>query len=314
LRMLLLDYMGTGKEVDNFTDALALLEKGGQGANKVLGEAATITNTLKYGMEEGREAIGRYYNDWLVWLVKVGAEIAKIGADIFAMSPAFKLIQAVMNAGGNRDPLGREATPIFDWRSLVSQTGPPAPGGVTPPAPWESDKAGRKAAPEALKMIDNYDKTIAALTEDEEKRLKELDEAWLASTATWREGIDKTADSLGYLLIDLPFKGKDAWRSFIDSMLSMLRELAAEFISTTLKAQGLAWLKQATGGGGGRGYEESPGFVGPHSSSWGGPRPIGPGMGGGMQPVYVNVSGSLTKYAEFKIVSTGLKQGRQAGF
>jgi hypothetical protein len=163
-------------------------------------------------------------------------------------------------------------------------------------------------------MIDNYDKTIAALTEDEEKRLKELDEAWLASTATWREGIDKTADSLGYLLIDLPFKGKDAWRSFIDSMLSMLRELAAEFISTTLKAQGLAWLKQATGGGGGRGYEESPGFVGPHSSSWGGPRPIGPGMGGGMQPVYVNVSGSLTKYAEFKIVSTGLKQGRQAGF
>jgi hypothetical protein len=143
---------------------------------------------------------------------------------------------------------------------------------------------------------------------------KKKDAAWLESTRTWRDGIDKTADSLGYLLIDLPFKGKDAWRSFIDSMLSMLREMGAEFVSTTLKAQGLVWLKQLTGYGGGGEYEEKPGFIGPHLTGLGGPRPIGPGMGGGMQPVYVTVSGSLTEYAEFKIVSTGLRQGRQAGF
>jgi hypothetical protein len=210
---------------------------------------------------------------------------------------------------------------------IIAQQGPaPFVGPIDPrskrksPARFGKDGAGgRGPAPfdyegsRAKFERENYMNLEKQMIEAEKERLKGLDAAWLESTKTWREGIDKTSDSLAYLLIDLPFKGKDAWRSFIDSMLSMLRELGAEFLSTQLKAQGLAWLKQLTGYGGGGG---SPDVAGPPDSTRGkgfGPRPIGPGTGGGGSPVYVTVTGNLNRYAEFEIVQTGLSQGRKLG-
>ncbi len=204
--------------------------------------------------------------------------------------------------------------------------GPPRP--KTGPDKREPAKWGRGTKAEAAPAphestgqwyLDALKREKLAI-EEEEKALKELEDAWRESHKIQLELIDDIGQELKSSIIDGLVDGEFNIRSFEKSFLRMLLNIAAnqawDEIAGKLRGM-LGWGSWRGGGvpGGTEGIDFDPGSGGGAGiAGRGGPRPIGPGMGGGVQPVYVTVKGDLTRYAEFKIVSAGLRQGRQAGF
>lgn len=65
LKRLLLDYMGTGKEVKNFAEAMELLRKGGEKSEKALGDNALMLYRIQTNAREAKEEVGAAVAHWI---------------------------------------------------------------------------------------------------------------------------------------------------------------------------------------------------------------------------------------------------------